>query len=51
VVLLGGVLRARDLVWETVVNALAEIAPHAQVIEARNDAAIGAALLAQQVGE
>jgi N-acetylglucosamine kinase-like BadF-type ATPase len=51
VLLLGGVLRARDLVWETVVNALAEAAPRAQVIEPRHDAAVGAALLAQQAGE
>jgi N-acetylglucosamine kinase len=51
VVLLGGVLRARDLVRETVVNALTGIAPHAQVIEPRNDAAVGAALLARQMGE
>jgi N-acetylglucosamine kinase-like BadF-type ATPase len=51
VLLLGGVLRARDLVWETVVNALGGAAPRAQVIEPRHDAAVGAALLAQQTGE
>jgi N-acetylglucosamine kinase-like BadF-type ATPase len=51
VVLMGGVLRARDLVWETVVTALSESAPRAQVIEPRHDAAVGAALLAQQAGE
>lgn len=50
VVLTGGVLQARDLVWETVVTALDEAAPRAQVIEPRNDAAVGAALLAQQAG-
>jgi len=51
VLLLGGVLRARDLVRESVVNALAAAAPRAQVIEPRHDAAVGAALLAQQTGE
>jgi N-acetylglucosamine kinase-like BadF-type ATPase len=48
VVLMGGVLRAKDLVWKTVVAALADIAPQARVIEPRYDAATGAALLAQQ---
>jgi len=50
VVLLGGVLRARDLVWESVVAALSDIAPRARVIEPRHDAAVGAALLAQEAG-
>jgi N-acetylmuramic acid 6-phosphate etherase len=50
-VLMGGVLRARDLVWKTVTVALKEIAPRARVIEPRHDAAVGAALLAQQAGE
>jgi N-acetylglucosamine kinase len=49
-VLMGGVLQARDLVWETVVAALSAVAPRAQVIEPRHDAAVGAALLAQQAG-
>ena len=47
VVLTGGVLDARDLVWQTVVAALGEIAPRARVIEPRHSAAVGAALLAQ----
>ncbi|MBC8446734.1 MAG: ATPase [Chloroflexi bacterium] len=51
VVLTGAVLRARDLVWDTVVAALGDAAPRAQVIEPRHDAAIGAALLARQAGE
>jgi len=50
VVLLGGVLRARDLVWETVVAALSEVAPHGRVVEPRHDAAVGAALLAKELG-
>jgi N-acetylglucosamine kinase-like BadF-type ATPase len=48
VVLMGGVLQAQDTVWKTVVAALGSIAPHAQVIEPRYDAAVGAALLAKQ---
>ena len=48
VVLMGGVLQARDSVWKTVVAALGNIAPHAEVIEPRHDAAVGAALLAKQ---
>lgn len=51
IVLTGGVFRVKDLVWDTVVTALNEIAPYAQVIEARHDAAFGAALLAHQSGE
>ena len=51
IVLTGGVFRVKDLVWATVVTALNEIAPCAQVIEPRHDAAFGAALLAQQSGE
>jgi N-acetylglucosamine kinase-like BadF-type ATPase len=47
VVLVGGVLQARGLVWETVVARLGEVAPRAQVIEPRHDAAVGAALLAR----
>jgi N-acetylglucosamine kinase-like BadF-type ATPase len=50
VVLLGGVMRARDGVWESVVAALSDIAPRARVIEPRHDAAVGAALLAQGAG-
>ncbi len=49
IVLLGGVLRARGLVWETVVAALKETAPRGQVIEPRHDAAVGAALLAKEL--
>jgi hypothetical protein len=49
-VLTGGVLLSRDLVWETVVTTVGQIAPKAQAIEPRNDAAVGAALLAQQLG-
>jgi N-acetylglucosamine kinase-like BadF-type ATPase len=49
VVLLGGVLRARDLVWQTVVAALSEVAPQASVVEPRHDAAVGAALLAREL--
>jgi N-acetylglucosamine kinase-like BadF-type ATPase len=48
VVLMGGVLQARDTVWKTVVAALDRIAPRARVIEPRYDAAVGAALLAKQ---
>jgi N-acetylglucosamine kinase-like BadF-type ATPase len=48
-VLLGGVLRARDLVWQTVVAALREAAPHVRIIEPRHDAAVGAALLAKEL--
>ena len=47
--LLGGVLRARDLVWETVVARLAEVAPRARIVEPRHDAAMGAALLAREM--
>jgi N-acetylglucosamine kinase-like BadF-type ATPase len=50
VVLMGGVLQARDTVRETVVAALGPIAPRAEVIEPRYDAAIGAALLAKEGG-
>jgi N-acetylglucosamine kinase-like BadF-type ATPase len=46
-VLLGGVLQARDLVWETVVSVLSECAPRSRVIEPRHDAAVGAAMLAR----
>lgn len=49
-VLLGGVLRARGMVWKAVVGTLGETAPRGQVIEPRHDAAVGAALLAQQAG-
>jgi N-acetylglucosamine kinase-like BadF-type ATPase len=48
VLLLGGVLGVRDIVWETVVARLADEAPRAEVIEPRRDAAVGAALLAMQ---
>jgi N-acetylglucosamine kinase len=48
IVLMGGVLQARETVWETVVTALDGIAPRARVIEPRYDAAVGAALLARQ---
>ena len=48
VVLMGGVLQARDAVWETVVAALGTIAPRAEVLEPRYDAAVGAALLAKE---
>lgn len=48
--LMGGVLRGQRLVWTTVATALGRIAPRAKVIEPRRDAAVGAALLAQQVG-
>jgi len=44
-VLMGGVLCARDLVWQTVVAALREVAPRARIVEPRHDAAVGAALL------
>ena len=50
-VLLGGVLRAGDLVRETVVAELGQIAPCARVVEPRRDAAVGAALMAMQAGE
>ena len=50
-VLLGGVLRARYMVRETVVAELGQIAPRAHVVEPRHDAAVGAALLAMQAGE
>jgi len=46
VVLTGGVLRVRDLVWEAIVAGLGGIAPRAQAIQPRHDAAVGAALLA-----
>jgi N-acetylglucosamine kinase-like BadF-type ATPase len=49
VVLLGGVLRSRDLVWQAVVAALREVAPRSRVVEPRHDAAVGAALLARGV--
>jgi N-acetylglucosamine kinase len=49
-VFMGGVLRAKDIVYETVLAALNTHAPRAQVIEPRHDAAVGAALLAQQTG-
>jgi N-acetylglucosamine kinase-like BadF-type ATPase len=48
VLLLGGVLRVRDLVWETVATDLARAAPRATIVEPRHDAAFGAALLAMQ---
>lgn len=51
VVLSGGVLRASGLVRECVIGQLVEIAPRAQAIEPRHDAAVGAALLAQLTGE
>jgi N-acetylglucosamine kinase len=51
VVLTGGVLRARDLVWETVVAELGQVAPQARAIEPRHDAAVGGALLAKQRGQ
>lgn len=50
-VLTGGVLRARGLVWETVVAALGQAAPRAQAIEPRHDAAFGAAVVAKQEGQ
>jgi N-acetylglucosamine kinase-like BadF-type ATPase len=49
-VLLGGVLRARDRVWQTVVAALREVAPRVRIVEPRYDAAVGAALLAKELG-
>jgi N-acetylglucosamine kinase len=49
-VLAGGVLRARDLVYQTVSETVGEIAPLAEVTEPRHDAAVGAALLAQLGG-
>jgi N-acetylglucosamine kinase-like BadF-type ATPase len=49
-VLAGGVLRARDLVYQTVIGTVGEIAPLAVVTEPRHDAAVGAALLAQLAG-
>ncbi len=48
VLLLGGVLGVRDIVWETVVTRLGVDAPYAKVIQPRRDAAVGAALLAMQ---
>jgi len=45
---MGGVLCARGPVWETVAGALGQVASRSEVIEPRHDAAIGAALLAQQ---
>jgi N-acetylglucosamine kinase-like BadF-type ATPase len=48
VVLTGGVLRGREMVWERVAAQLAEIAPQARAIAPRHDAAYGAALLARQ---
>jgi activator of 2-hydroxyglutaryl-CoA dehydratase len=50
VVLTGGVLHRQGLVWQTVVAALRTIAPRAKPIKPRHDAAVGAALLAQQGG-
>ena len=50
VVLTGGVLQARDVVRATVVAALGQVAPQAQVIEPQHGAAVGAALLARQRG-
>lgn len=50
VLLLGGILRARDLVWQTVVTVLSEVAPRGRVVEPRRDAAVGAALLAKELG-
>jgi N-acetylglucosamine kinase-like BadF-type ATPase len=44
-VLLGGVLRAGGIVRDTVAGRLGEVAPHAQVIEAQRDAAVGAAMV------
>jgi N-acetylglucosamine kinase-like BadF-type ATPase len=49
-VLAGGVLRARDLVFQTVIANVGEIAPLAEVTEPQHDAAVGAALLAQLAG-
>jgi N-acetylglucosamine kinase-like BadF-type ATPase len=49
-VLTGGVLCSQGLVWDAVVAAIHEAAPHASVIEPRHDAAFGAALLAQYTG-
>jgi N-acetylglucosamine kinase-like BadF-type ATPase len=49
-VLLGGVLQARDVVWQTVVGLLGDAAPYACVIEPRRDAAVGAAMLARGTG-
>jgi N-acetylglucosamine kinase-like BadF-type ATPase len=49
IVLLGGVLSAESLVRETVVAALEDFAPAAKVIEPRNSAAFGAALLARDL--
>jgi N-acetylglucosamine kinase-like BadF-type ATPase len=45
---LGGVLRARGIVWETAAAALCDVAPRARIVEPRHDAAVGAALLARE---
>jgi N-acetylglucosamine kinase-like BadF-type ATPase len=47
--LLGGVLQARGLAWETAAAALSEVAPRARIAEPRHDAAVGAALLAREM--
>jgi N-acetylglucosamine kinase-like BadF-type ATPase len=49
VVLLGGVLSASALVRETVAAAVKTCAPHAALIQPKNDAAFGAALLARDL--
>jgi N-acetylglucosamine kinase len=49
VVLLGGVLSASALIRERVAAAVKACAPHATVIQPKNDAAFGAALLAREL--
>jgi N-acetylglucosamine kinase-like BadF-type ATPase len=51
VVLLGGVLRVRDRVYDIVIDELHEAACRCRVVEPRADAATGAALLARQLSE
>jgi N-acetylglucosamine kinase-like BadF-type ATPase len=48
VVLAGGLFQVKDLLRETIVTSLDRLAPRAQAIEPRHDAAYGAALLAMQ---
>jgi N-acetylglucosamine kinase-like BadF-type ATPase len=50
-VLLGGVLRVRDRVYDIVIEELHKAAPRCRVVEPRADAAAGAALLARRLTE
>jgi N-acetylglucosamine kinase len=50
-VLAGGILDGQGAIWRAVVEQLREIAPRARAIPPRHDAAYGAALLAQGIGE